>query len=321
MGLAPFFSWQDTLQQASPLLLAALCTALPARLGMVIIGGEGALVLGGLAAAGSAHLFQHSPPAVVISVMAIAGMGVGGLWIMMAGALKYYRGVNETISSLLLTYIAIAIFNHLVEGPWRDPATTNKPSTWDIGAANTIGHLPGTEVHWGLVIGVVTCLVLFVFIQHTTFGFSTRIVGGNLRAARIAGLSVGKLTLLVCFLGGAAAGLAGMIEVGAVQHCANATGLIAGYGYTGILVAFMARQSPLGIIPVSLLLGGISASNGVLQRHLDLPDATVLVLQGMLFVMILASESFYGKFKIFQPRVEDKFTGFPVLSTPEVASA
>jgi simple sugar transport system permease protein len=136
--------------------------------------------------------------------------------------------------------------------------------------------------------------------QHTTVGFAARIAGGNLRAARVAGLSVGKLVLLVCFLAGAAAGVAGTIEVAAVQGQANATGLIAGYGYAGILVAFMARQSPLGIIPVSLLLGGMAASNGLLQRRLHLPDASTLVLQGILFVMILASESYYGRFRIFK---------------------
>ncbi len=320
-GFGTQMAWQRTLQVTAPLLLAGLCTALPARLGMVIIGGEGALALGALAAAGTAHVFQHSSPMVVMPAMAIAGICAGGSWIMLAGALRYYRGVNETISSLLLTYIAIAIFNHLVEGPWRDPATTNKPSTWEIGVANMIGKIPGLDVHWGLLIGVVVCLVFYVLIQHTTFGFSARIVGGNLRAARIAGLSVGQLTLLICFLAGAAAGLAGMIEVAAVQKSANAPGIIVGYGYTGILVAFMARHSPLGIIPVALLLGGINASNGKLQIHMNLPDATVLVLQGILFVLILASESFYGRFKIFQPRTEDKFTGFAVLAQPEVASA
>jgi simple sugar transport system permease protein len=232
--------------------------------------------------------------------MVVGGMVMGGTWIVIAGALREYRGVNETISSLLLAYIAIALFNHLVEGPWRDPNSLNKPSTVPIDPAVMIGNIPGTTVHWGPVIGVACCILAWIFMQHTTIGFAARIAGGNLRAARVAGLSVGKLVLLVCFLGGGAAGLAGTIEVAAVQGQANATGLIAGYGYAGILVAFMARQSSLGVIPVSLLLGGIAASNGLLQRRLDLPDASVLVLQGILFVMILASESYYGRFRIFK---------------------
>ena len=113
-------------------------------------------------------------------------------------------------------------------------------------------------------------------------------------------MSVTTLSMITCFLAGAAAGLAGMVEVAAVHGSANAS-LVAGYGYTGILVAFIARQNPLAIMPVALLFGGIAASGGLLQRRLDLPDATVLVLQGIAFIMILASETLYGRFRIFQP--------------------
>jgi ABC-type uncharacterized transport system permease subunit len=113
------------------------------------------------------------------------------------------------------------------------------------------------------------------------------------------GLSVGRLVLLICFLGGAAAGLAGMIEIAAVQERANSD-LIAGYGYTGILVAFLARYNALAVIPVAILLGGISASGGLLQRHLGLPDAATVVLQGMIFVLILASDAVYGRLPWFK---------------------
>jgi len=114
------------------------------------------------------------------------------------------------------------------------------------------------------------------------------------RAAKIVGLNVGKLILSVCFLAGAAAGLAGMVEVAAVQGRTNAN-LAAGYGFTGILVAFLARHNPLAVIPVAILLGGIGASGGLLQRRLGLPDASVLVLQGMIFVSVLASDALYGR--------------------------
>jgi simple sugar transport system permease protein len=107
--------------------------------------------------------------------------------------------------------------------------------------------------------------------------------------------------MITCFLAGASAGLAGMVEVAAVHGSANAS-LVAGYGYTGILIAFIARQNPLAVIPVALMFGGIAASGGLLQRRLDLPDATILVLQGIAFVMILASDTLYGRFRIFQPR-------------------
>jgi simple sugar transport system permease protein len=304
-AFASAFSWQNTMSRAAPLILTALCVALPAQAGLMVIGGEGALVLGGLVAAVIGHLLGATadalPPSVVKLAMAAGGMIAGGAWIALAGALRQYRGVNETISSLLLSYIGIALFNHFVEGVLRDPASLNKPSTTPIAPANMLGNLPGLDVHWGLGFGIVFCIVMYVLVRHTTHGFAIRIVGGNARAARLAGLSVNKLVLAACFLGGAAAGLAGMVEVAAVHGSANAS-LIAGYGYAGILVAFIARQNPLAIVPVAMLVGGISASGGMLQRRLDLPDATVLVLQGIAFLAILASEAFYGRLSIFQPR-------------------
>lgn len=293
-----WFSFQNTLLRAAPLMLTGLCTALPARLGLIVIGGEGALVMGGVAAAGVAPLLPSGSPLAVDIGMALTAMLVGGLWIGAAGALRALRGVNETISSLLLSYIGIALMNHLVEGPLRDPESLNKPSTLHIGEANMLANLPGLDVHYGLLFGVVACLVCYVVMDHTVFGFSGRIVGGNARAARLSGLSVAKLTIITCFVAGTAAGLAGMVEVAAVHGKANAS-LVAGYGYTGILVAFLARQNPLSILPVALLLGGISASGGLLQRTFSLPDATVNVLQGTLFVVLLASETFQGKLRPF----------------------
>jgi general nucleoside transport system permease protein len=300
-GFSNSFSWQNTLTRAAPIILTALCVALPAQAGLMIIGGEGALVVGGLAAAVLGHALSSAPPMVVLVAMAIAGLVAGGVWVALAAALRQYRGVNETISSLLLTYIAIALFNHMVEGPLRDPASLNKPSTSPIGPANMLGTIPGMDVHWGLVYGIVFCIAMYVLVRHTTWGFGLRIAGGNARAAKLAGLPVNRLVVTACFLGGAACGLAGMVEVAAVHGSANAS-LMAGYGYTGILVAFIARQNPLAIVPVAILLGGISASGGMLQRRLDLPDATVFVLQGLAFLMILASETLYGRRFIFATR-------------------
>ncbi|MGV1838416.1 ABC transporter permease [Rhizobium rhizogenes] len=300
-GFGSWFSIQNSLSRASPLLLTALCVALPARLGLVIIGGEGAVVLGGVAAAAIAlPIAGLWPPIIVLILMAFAGMVIGGIWIGLAGFLRHYRGVNETISSLLLAYIAIALMNQFVEGPLRDPASLNKPSTTPLPHDYMLGKIPGMDVHWGLVIGIVACIASWILIEMTSYGFAARIAGGNVRAAQIQGLPVGRLIAGFTAIAGSFAGLAGMIEVAAVQGSANAS-LAAGYGYTGILVAFLARHNPLAIIPVAFLLGGINASGGLIQRRMGLPDATVLVLQGTLFVVILFCETFYGRFKIFNP--------------------
>jgi ABC-type uncharacterized transport system permease subunit len=290
-----WFSFQNTLQRASPLLLTALCTALPARAGLIVIGGEGALVMGGLAAGAAGVALSGAGIAVVLVGMMLAGALAGGLWIGAAGALRVYRGVNETISSLLLAYIGIALMNHFVEGPLRDPESLNKPSTRHIGEANMLGPIPGLDVHWGLVIGLVICVIAYVVMFRTVFGFSAAMIGGNPRAAKLSGVSVGKVVLITTALAGAAAGIAGALEVAAVHGRANAS-LVAGYGYTGILVAFLARHNGLAIVPVALFLGGLNASGGLLQRVFGLPDATVSVLQGLLFVVLLLSDSFYGRF-------------------------
>lgn len=293
-------SFQNTLIRAAPLMLTSLCTALPARLGLVIIGNEGALVVGGLGAvAAGLTLGTSAPPIVVQMAMALAAIICGGIWIGAVGALRHYRAVNETISSLLLNYIAIALLNHLVGGPWKDPSSLNKPSTYPIADVNMLGKIGDSRVHYGLIYGLIACAIAYVLIQRTTFGFAARTAGGNIRAARIAGLPVGKLTVAICFLAGSCAGLAGMVEIAAVQGRANAS-LNANYGYSGILVAFIARHNPLAAAVVAILLGGILAAGGILQRVHHLPDATVLVFQGLVFLTVLYSESLYGRLSIFK---------------------
>ncbi|MEQ9121784.1 MAG: ABC transporter permease [Alphaproteobacteria bacterium] len=299
-GFGTAFSWENTLSRTAPLLLAALCVALPAKLGLVVIGGEGALVRGGVAAGAGGRGRPGLPGAIGIALMGVAAALVGGAWIGLVGWLRFRRGVNETISSLLLAYIALALMNHLVEGPLRDPASLNKPSTAPLPAGYRLGEIPGLDVHWGLAAGVVGCVVCWLLIERTSWGFAARIVGGNVRAAQAQGLPVGRLLVGWTALGGAFAGLAGMIEVSAVHGSANAS-LAAGYGYTGILVAFLARHNALAIVPVAILLAGFEASSGLVQRRLDLPDATILALQGFVFVAILASETLYGRFRMFQP--------------------
>lgn len=285
-----WFSWQNTLQRAAPLMLTALCVAIPARAGLVIIGGEGALVLGGLACAALPYALPLPGNIAGTVLVCAAGAVAGALWIMLAGWLRQFRGINETISSLLLAYVAVGLFKHWVEGALRDPASLNKPSTNALAEGMRIGGIGGSDVHWGLVLGVVACIGLGLWLRWTASGFAVKVVGGNLRTAQLVGLPASRLILLACAIGGACAGLAGAVEVAAVHTNANAS-LIAGYGYAGILVAFIARQNPLAVIPVAILFGGFGAAGSLLQRRLGLPDASVMVLQGIAFVLILASEA------------------------------
>ena len=289
-GFGSDFAWQNTLLRAAPLILTGLAVAIPAQAGLVVIGGEGTLALGGLAASAMAVPLVGAGPVVVIVAGVLAGAAMGAAWFALTGWLRVKRGINETIASLLLSYIAIALFNHVVEGALRDPASLNKPATHNVGADNMIPLIPGLGVHWGLLIGVVLCVIAQIVLSKTTWGFALRVAGGNARAARLVGLPFAGILIAACALGGVAAGAAGAIEVLAVHGTANGS-LIGGYGYTGILVAFMARQQPLAVVPVAILMGGIAAAGSLLQRRLDLPDATTLVLQGLLFMSILTSET------------------------------
>jgi ABC-type uncharacterized transport system permease subunit len=320
-GWSDTFPISNTLTKAAPLILTALCTALPARVGLINIGAEGALMLGGLAAACVGVAMAGTTPLVVQLAMVMAGLCAGGLLIAAVGLLRTARGVNETISSLLMTYIAIAVFNYLVEGPLRDPASLNKPSTHplpeDVMFGTIVPESGGLhdflmglgswmkvfgDVHIGLLLGVVFCILAYLLMYHTTFGFAARMVGGNVRAAQASGISVSKVILITCFLAGGAAGLAGTVEVAFAQTQANAS-LNANYGFRGILVSFIARHHPLAIIPVAILFGSIDAAASVVQQDLKLPQAALEVLMGTTFVLILVSETFYGRFRVFQPRL------------------
>jgi general nucleoside transport system permease protein len=303
-GFASFFSIQNTLQRAAPLILTGLAFAVPATIGLTMIGAEGALVLGGFAAAAIAVplVVAEAPVVLTMLIMVVFAMSAGAMLTMIAGWLRHARGVNETISSLLLTYIAVATMNFFVEGILRDPNSANKPSTVPIGDAYKVGAIPGTDVHWGLAAGLVLAVLLYFLMFRTTFGFAARVTGGNPRAALAQGLPVGKLILACAAISGACAGLAGYYEVAAIHGQANAS-LVAGYGFTGILVAFLARQNPLAIVPVAILFGALDASGGLIQRRMDLPDATIQVLQGLIFVVLLTSETLTGRIRFFQPGI------------------
>jgi ABC-type uncharacterized transport system permease subunit len=294
-GFGSWYSWQNSLLRAAPLMLCALTTALPARAGIITVGNEGAFVVGGLAAAAAGLATVSGPAWLCLLVMAAAGGIAGGAWIALAAGLQYYRGVNAVISSLLLNYIGIALLLQLVEGPMHDPGSFNFPATHAIPATHQLGRIAGTRIHYGLAFGVVACLLAWFLLERTVWGMKVKIVGGNARTAKLAGLPLGQIVLMASFLGGACAGLAGMVEVAAI-HGRASQAISAGYGYVGILVAFLARQSPLRIVVVSVLLGAVLASGGILQRDHELPDATIAVFEGIAFLAILASEALSGRF-------------------------
>ncbi len=198
-AFATQISIESTLTQAAPLMLTALCTAIPARAGLLVIGGEGALVIGGVATVLVGVHLGGLPFALGVAIMGLTGAFAGGLWIGAAGALRQYRGVNETISTLLMNYIAIAIMSHLITGPIRDFEQVLKTSSWSIPKSLMVGTVPGLDVHWGLAVGVIVCILLYVVMRRMTFGFAVDILGGNQRTAQMAGLPINRMVLTCCF--------------------------------------------------------------------------------------------------------------------------
>jgi ABC-type uncharacterized transport system permease subunit len=285
------FSIQNTLQRAAPLMMTGLCVAIPARAGSTIIGGEGALVMGALACSALPYAIDLPLNMSGTVMVLLAAALAGGLWIGLAGWMRQFRGINETISSLLLAYVAINVFLHFVEGPMRDPASLNKPSTFPLHASQLVGTMGQWDVHWGFAWGLVMCTCAGIWLGFTSNGFATRVVGGNPRAAGLVGLPTSRLVISACVLGGAAAGLAGGFEV----HTTANAAVIAGLGYAGILVSFVARHQPWAVIPVAIVFGGFGAAGSMLQRRLGMPDASVQVLLGFSFVLILAMESLRGR--------------------------
>ncbi len=285
------FAWTQTLSAATPLLLTGLCVALPAQAGLLIIGGEGAFIVGGLAAAVAARAV---PEDVALVALLLGGVSAGALWVGISGWLKISRNVHEAFTGLLLTYVAVAVCNQLVEGILRDPLSNNKPATLPIPETAQIGDIGLFSLHWGLPIGVVACLAAYVFFAHTPLGYELRVLGGNSRAAAFAGLRCKRMIVGICLLSGAIAGLAGSIEVGAI-HLRASGGLALGYGYVGILVATLARGNPLAVIFAALMVGALEAGGGLLQRRLDAPVSSAQMMEGLLFISLVIVWAWRGK--------------------------
>jgi ABC-type uncharacterized transport system permease subunit len=286
-----FYTISEVIVRAIPLMLTGLAVALAATMLLWNIGCEGQLVWGGILAAGTGlYLAPHLPAFLVLPAVVAAGAVGGALWGLIPGLLKAYLAVNEILSSLLLNYIAIIFMEHLYFGPWRNPEGYGFPGTAQIAEAARIPHYFGTRIHLGLVLALVLAALLFGALRLTGWGYRVRAIGLNPRAARYAGFGIRSQTVGVMLLSGALAGLAGMAEVSGI-HYRLQQGLAVGYGYDGIIVAWLARLNPLAVPFVALLLGALIVGGEQLQSVLHLPASISVVLEAVLLFGLLLSES------------------------------
>lgn len=285
----------DTIVKATPIILTALACSVAFRMRLWNIGAEGQFIMGAFGATAVVmipFLPAETSAWVFIPTMMIAGMITGGLWGFIPGYLKAKLQVNEIITTLMLNYIAIAWINFFIFAVWSEggfPMTTKFPPTaWLprlLDYADQLPVLRGLTSHLGLFIGIGAALVVWFIIYRSRWGYEIRLIGDNQKAAEYAGINIARNTILVMILSGALAGLGGVSEVSGVVHRLQTSPVAAGYGFTGIIVAWLAKLNPFAIILVSILFGALLLAGREIQ-----PSGITRMIQGIILVSLIASD-------------------------------
>ena len=275
------------LVRATPFALAALAVVVPGRAGLVNVGGEGQVIVGAVAAAGTGMwIGPDATPAMAVTSMVLAAMLAGGAWAGIAAALRIVGNVNEAVTTVLLNFVALYLMLFLILGSWRDPAAMGQATSPEIGAGARLPLLGTSGVHVGIVIAVVAALVIWFAFTRTTWGFHLTVVGGNPDAARRAGLPVATLLLSALVLGGVLAGLAGYVHLAGAEYKLRPT-FGTNIGYIGFLASWLARHRPLAVLLSAAAVATIAITGNTLQISAGLPAASVNILMGLVLVAVL----------------------------------
>ena len=269
-----------------PFVLTALAAAIPARVGLINVGGEGQLYIGAWAATGAVLYLGVGHIWLMLPLMAAAGFLGGASWGAIAVLLRNWRGVNEVITTLLSNYVAILFVNVFVFGMWKNPSGFGYPYTPDFGTEAILPALAGTRLHLGLVIPVMAVVASYLVLTRTTWGYNMRAVGGNPEAARRRGIPVARYLVLAMLVGGGIAGLAGMSEVAGIQHHLR-PGISNNLGFLGFLASWLAGHNPTAIVAACFLLAVIMVGGDVLQFSGNLPSAAMFILIGLVLFFVL----------------------------------
>jgi simple sugar transport system permease protein len=293
-----FSAWgvEDCLIKAVPIFLCSLGVAIAFRLQVWNIGAEGQFALGAVGAAWAALRFADLPPLALLPLMTVAASLAGGLWGLIPAFLKNRLRANEIIVSLMLNYIAVMFLDYLVYGPWKDPTSFGFPMTPEFPPAAVVGTIGSSRLNWGIVVCVVVGVAVWVFLRFTRLGFELRAAGENPRAARYARISYNRLVLLVMALSGMLAGWAGLLEASANLNRLQPS-IMVGYGYTAIVVAWLARLNPLTIASAAFLLAGLRVGLEALQLDLQVPAAFGQIMEGLILLTVLAG-GFFTRYRI-----------------------
>jgi len=283
-----------TLVFATPLILTSLAAVVAYRMKIWTIGADGQLIVGAIAASGIALLLGDGAPGPIVIVLTLAAGVVGGaIWAALAAFPRAYLNTDEVISTLMLNFVALNMMNYLIFSSvsfWRDTKRVTFPTGRFISESVFLPQVWG-RVHIGLFIAIAAAAILWWVLRSTRWGFEIEVTGDSPRAAKYAGIRVDRKIVSVMLVSGGLAGLAGGIEVSGVLHNLDPRALSLGVGFAGIVVAAIARLSPLGIIPVAILVASLTNAGPGLQV-LGIPSAIVLLLEGILFLCVVGGEWF-----------------------------
>ena len=291
-GSAGVFS--DTLVKATPIILTGLACTVAFRMKLWNIGAEGQLFVGAFAASAvvlTPLLPPETPAPLMLTAMAVAGMAAGAVWGFVPGILKAKLKVNEVVTTLMMNYIAVSLINFFIYAVWSEGGFQMSPmfpkSAWLPRLADYADKIPafrGLTTHLGLVLGLIAAGVLWWVLYRSKWGFEIELTGDNPNAARYAGINIVRNTVLVMMVSGGLAGLAGMSEISGVVH--RLQGAISpGYGFTGIIVAWLAKLNPLVVVPVSILFGALILAGREIQ-----PSGIPKLIQGIILFCLISSE-------------------------------
>ncbi len=285
----------DTLVKATPLILTGLACSLAFRMKLWNIGAEGQLTLGAWGASAvilSGALPPGLSPFLVIPLMLVAGMLAGAVWGGIAGWLKARFGVNEIITTLMLNYIALYWLRFWVFGPWSEGGfqmSAQLPKEYWLPRLTDLSWLlpgaGGLTVHLGFVIALVAAVAVWYLLARTRTGYEIRLIGDNPGAARYAGIDLRRRIVLVMLASGALAGLAGMSEIGGVVHRLQ-DNFSPGYGFTGIVIAYLAKFNPFGVIVASIAFGALILAGREIQ-----PAGIPAMIQGIVLITVIVVDA------------------------------
>ncbi len=285
------YKWQDVAVKAAPLIIIALGLSIGNRANVWNIGAEGQYIIGALCAAGIGIAAGPVGGPIIMLLMVVAGTIGGGAWAAVPAVLKTRLGVNEILSSLMFTYVALQVLSYLVGGPWKDPNGRNFPATAPLTADQSLPLLPFTSVHLGVGIAIVLPFLFWLLMSRSVFGYQIRVVGSAPNAARHGGFDSNQTVWAAMLIGGGMAGLAGALEFAGALKTIN-LGFPSGYGFTAIIVSFLGRLHPIGCLIAGIVLAVTYVGGQVAQTTVHIPNATAGIFQAMMLFFILASDIF-----------------------------